>query len=291
VANVLKLGIPKGSLEEATVSLFKQAGYSIGISSRSYYPSIDDKEVSCMLIRSQEMARYVQDGVLDCGLCGYDWVVENDADVELVCRLEYSKVSNNPARWVLAVPNDSPIQSVKDLEGKRVATELVGGTKRWLAKHGVTAHVEFSWGATEVKPPVLADAIVEITETGSSLKANNLRIVETILETSTQFIAGRKAWADPWKREKIENMVLLLQGALLARKMVGLKMNVATADEAKVLALLPALKNPTRSALAKGDWVALETVIEETQVRELIPRLRKAGAQGLVEYPLNKILI
>jgi ATP phosphoribosyltransferase len=287
----LKLGIPKGSLEEATVSLFKQAGYSIGISSRSYYPSIDDKEISCMLIRSQEMARYVQDGVLDCGLCGYDWVVENDADVELVCRLEYSKASNSPARWVLAVPNDSPIQGVKDLEGKRVATELVGGTKRWLAKHGVTAHVEFSWGATEVKPPVLADAIVEITETGSSLKANNLRIVETILETSTQFIAGRKAWADPWKREKIENMVLLLQGALLARKMVGLKMNVATADEAKVLALLPSLKNPTRSALAKGDWVALETVIEETQVRELIPKLRKAGAQGLVEYPLNKILI
>ena len=291
MANVLKLGIPKGSLEEATVSLFKQAGYSIGISSRSYYPSIDDKEISCMLIRSQEMARYVQDGVLDCGLCGYDWVVENDADVELVCRLEYSKASNSPARWVLAVPNDSPIQGVKDLEGKRVATELVGGTKRWLAKHGVTAHVEFSWGATEVKPPVLADAIVEITETGSSLKANNLRIVETILETSTQFIAGRKAWADPWKREKIENMVLLLQGALLARKMVGLKMNVATADEAKVLALLPSLKNPTRSALAKGDWVALETVIEETQVRELIPTLRKAGAQGLVEYPLNKILI
>jgi ATP phosphoribosyltransferase len=291
VANVLKLGIPKGSLEEATVSLFKQAGYSIGISSRSYYPSIDDKEVSCMLIRSQEMARYVQDGVLDCGLCGYDWVVENDADVELVCRLEYSKASNNPARWVLAVPNDSPIQGVKDLEGKRVATELVGGTKRWLAKNGVTAHVEFSWGATEVKPPVLADAIVEITETGSSLKANNLRIVETILETSTQFIAGRKAWADPWKREKIENMVLLLQGALLARKMVGLKMNVAAADEAKVLALLPSLKNPTRSALAKGDWVALETVIEETQVRELIPKLRKAGAQGLVEYPLNKILV
>ena len=291
MANVLKLGIPKGSLEEATVSLFKQAGYSIGISSRSYYPSIDDKEISCMLIRSQEMARYVQAGVLDCGLCGYDWVVENDADVELVCRLEYSKASNSPARWVLAVPNDSPIQGVKDLEGKRVATELVGGTKRWLAKHGVTAHVEFSWGATEVKPPVLADAIVEITETGSSLKANNLRIVETILETSTQFIAGRKAWADPWKREKIENMVLLLQGALLARKMVGLKMNVATADEAKVLALLPSLKNPTRSALAKGDWVALETVIEETQVRELIPKLRKAGAQGLVEYPLNKILI
>jgi len=291
VANVLKLGIPKGSLEEATVSLFKQAGYGISISSRSYYPSIDDKEISCMLIRSQEMARYVQDGVLDCGLCGYDWVVENDADVELVSRLEYSKVSNNPARWVLAVPNDSPIQSVKDLEGKRVATELVGGTKRWLAKNGVKAHVEFSWGATEVKPPVLADAIVEITETGSSLKANNLRIVETILETSTQFIAGRKSWADPWKREKIENLVLLLQGALLARKMVGLKMNVAAADEAKVLALLPSLKNPTRSSLAKGDWVALETVIEETQVRDLIPRLRKAGAQGLVEYPLNKILI
>jgi len=291
VANVLKLGIPKGSLEEATVSLFKQAGYSIGISSRSYYPSIDDKEVNCMLIRSQEMARYVQDGVLDCGLCGYDWVVENDADVELVCRLEYSKVSNNPARWVLAVPNDSNIKSVKDLEGKRIATELVGGTKRWLAKNGVSAHVEFSWGATEVKPPVLADAIVEITETGSSLKANNLRIVETILETSTQFIAGRKAWADPWKREKIENMVLLLQGALLARKMVGLKMNVEAANEATVLGLLPALKNPTRSPLAKGDWVALETVIEETQVRDLIPKLRKAGAQGLVEYPLNKILI
>jgi ATP phosphoribosyltransferase len=291
MANILKMGIPKGSLEEATVTLFRQAGYQINISSRSYYPTIDDKEINCMLIRSQEMARYVEDGVLDCGLCGHDWVVENDADVESVARLEYSKATSNPAKWVLAVPNDSPIKSVQDLQGKRVATELVGGTKRWLARHGVTAQVEFSWGATEVKPPVLADAIVEITETGSSLKANNLRIVETVLETSTVFIAGKKTWADPWKREKIENMVLLLQGALLARKMVGLKMNVSAADEAKVLALLPALKNPTRSALTTGDWVALETVIEETQVRDLIPKLKKAGAQGLVEYPLNKILI
>jgi ATP phosphoribosyltransferase len=290
MSNVLKLGIPKGSLQEATIGLFKQAGYAIAASSRSYFPVVDDRELSCMLIRSQEMARYVQDGVLDCGLCGHDWVVENGADVEEVAELNYSKATSRPARWVLAVPEDSPIRSVKDLQGKKVATELVGVTRQYLQKNKVKAQVEFSWGATEVKPPTLADAIVEITETGSSLKANKLRIVETVMESNTRMVVNKTAWKDAWKRHKIENMVILLQGALQARGMVGLKMNVAKKDVEKVLALLPALKNPTQSPLAKGSWVALETVIEEALVRDLIPKLKRAGAEGLVEYPLNKVI-
>lgn len=287
---VLKLGIPKGSLEEATVELFKKAGYLINLSSRSYYPGIDDPEMKCMLIRSQEMARYVEDGVLDCGLCGHDWVVENDSNVTEVAELNYSKATDQMSRWVLCVPENSPIKSVKDLQGKRIATELVGFTKRWLAKNKVKAEVEFSWGATEVKPPDLADAIVEITETGSSLRANKLRIIETVLETNTRFIVNKKAWKDSFKKEKIENLVLMLQGALLARRMVGLKMNVQKSDLEKVLKILPAMKNPTIAPLAKGDWVDVDTVIEEKQARDLVPRLKRAGAQGLVEYPLNKVI-
>jgi ATP phosphoribosyltransferase len=284
------LGIPQGSLQEATVSLFKQAGYAISISSRNYFPSIDDKEINCMLIRSQEMARYVQDGVLDCGLCGHDWVVENEADVEEVAELKYSKATSRPARWVLAVPEKGDIQSVKDLQGKKIATELVGVTRQYLKKNKVDAHVEFSWGATEVKPPTLADAIVDITETGSSLRANNLKIIDTIMESTTRLVVNKAAWKDEWKRHKVENLIILLQGALQARGMVGLKMNVAKKDLKAVLALLPAMKNPTQSPLTEGDWVALETVIEEAQVRELIPQLKRAGAQGLVEYPLNKVI-
>lgn len=290
MSNVLKLGIPAGSLQEATIALFKQAGYVVRASSRNYFPAIDDKEITCMLIRSQEMARYVQEGVLDCGLCGHDWVVENGAQVEEVAELSYSKATSLPARWVLAVPESSAIHSVKDLQGKKIATELVGVTKQYLAKHKVKATVEYSWGATEVKPPTLADAIVEITETGSSLKANNLRIIDTVLESTTRLVVNKKAWKEEWKRHKIENMVILLQGALLARGMVGLKMNVAKKDVPKVLALLPAMKNPTQSPLTQGDWVALETVIEEAQVRDLVPKLKRAGAQGLVEYPLNKVI-
>jgi len=290
MSNLLKLGVPKGSLEEATVELFKKAGYGITISSRSYYPSVDDAEMKCMLIRSQEMARYVEDGVLDCGLCGHDWVVENDSDVIEFAELNYSKATDQMAKWVLCVPEASPVKSVKDLQGKKIATELVGYTKRWLEKNKVKAEVEFSWGATEVKPPDLADAIVEITETGSSLKANKLRIVETVLETNTRFIVNKKAWKDSWKREKIENLVMMLQGALLARRMVGLKMNVEKKNLKKVLSILPAMKNPTVAPLAKGPWVDVDTVIEEKQSRELIPKLKRAGAQGLVEYPLHKVI-
>ena len=290
MSNLLKLGIPKGSLEEATVELFKKAGWQIATSSRSYYPTTDDAELKCMLIRSQEMARYVEDAVLDCGLCGHDWVVENNADVTEVAELNYSKASDQMSRWVLCVPENSPIKSVKDLKGKKIATELVGYTKRWLEKNKVKAEVEFSWGATEVKPPDLADAIVEITETGSSLRANNLRIIETVLETNTRFIANKAALKDKWKREKIETLVMMLQGALLARRMVGLKMNVEKKNLAKLLSILPAMKNPTVAPLAKGDWVDVDTVIEEKQARELIPALKRAGAQGLVEYPLHKVI-
>jgi ATP phosphoribosyltransferase len=290
MANLLKLGIPKGSLEEATIELFKKAGYAITTSNRSYYPSIDDTEIKCMLIRSQEMARYVEDGVLDCGLCGHDWVLENDAKVLEIAELNYSKATDQMSRWVLCVPESSPIQTVKDLKGKKIATELVGFTERWLAKKGVRAHVEFSWGATEVKPPDLADAIVEITETGSSLRANKLRIVETVLETNTRFIVNQACWKDSWKKEKVENLVTMLQGALLARRMVGLKMNVEKKNLKKVLSLLPAMKNPTIAPLAAGPWLDVDTVIEERQSRELVPRLRRAGAQGLVEYPLNKVI-
>jgi ATP phosphoribosyltransferase len=287
----LKLGIPKGSLEAATVDLFRRAGFNITTSTRSYFPAIDDEEIDCMLIRAQEMARYVEDGVLDAGLTGYDWIMESGAQVTTVSDLVYSKQSFKKVRWVLAVPESSPVQSVKDLEGKIVATELVGFTERYLKQHGVTAKVEFSWGATEVKPPDLADAIVEVTETGSSLRANKLRIVETLMESNTQFIANVKAWDDAWKRRKIEDIKMLLEGAIAALGKVGLMMNVQRFDLNRVLAVLPSLKNPTVSPLADGDWVALNTILDEATVRRIIPRLKEAGAQGIVEYPLNKIVI
>jgi len=289
-ANLLKLGIPKGSLEQATVDLFTRAGFQINISSRSYYPTVDDAELKLMLIRSQEMSRYVQDGILDCGLCGHDWVVENQSDVLELAELNYSKATDTMARWVLCVPENSPVKTVKDLQGKRIATELVGGTKRYLAKHNVKAQVEFSWGATEVKCPDLADAIVDITETGSSLRANKLRIVDTILETNTRLVVNKASWKDKFKRTKIENLVMLLQGALVAKRMVGLMMNVQKKDLKKILGLLPSMKNPSISPLAKGDWLDVVTVIDEKQARELIPTLKRAGAQGLVEYPLNKVI-
>lgn len=287
----LKLGIPKGSLENATIDLFRRAGFSITTSSRSYFPAIDDPEIECMMIRAQEMARYVEDGVLDAGLTGHDWIMETDADVEKVSDLIYSKQSFRSVRWVLAVPESSSIQSVKDLEGKIIATELVKFTERYLAKNGVKAKVEFSWGATEVKPPVLADAIVEVTETGSSLRANKLRIVETLLESNTQFIANKDSWKSEWKRRKIEDIRLLLEGAIAALGKVGLMLNVEKKDLEKVLSVLPALKNPTISPLADGAWVAVNTILDEITVRTFIPRLKEAGAQGIVEYPLNKIVM
>jgi ATP phosphoribosyltransferase len=287
----LKLGIPKGSLENATVDLFRRAGFQITIGSRSYFPSIDDPEIECMLIRAQEMARYVEDGVLDAGLTGRDWVEENDAKVHAVADLVYSKASFGKVRWVLAVPESSPVQSVKDLEGKIIATELVAATKRYLKANGVTAKVEFSWGATEVKPPVLADAIVEVTETGSSLKANNLRIVETLMESNTQLIANLDAWKDDWKRRKLTDIKMLLDGAIAALGKVGLMLNVEKWNLAAVLAVLPALKKPTISHLSDEEWLALNTILDETTVRTIIPRLKEAGAQGIVEYPLNKIVM
>lgn len=289
--SVLKLGIPKGSLQDATVDLFRRAGFNISVNSRSYYPGIDDPEIQCMLIRAQEMARYVENGILDAGLTGHDWVQENDAKVEVLSNLVYSKQSFRNVRWVLAVPESSEIRSVKDLEGKRVATELVNTTKRWLASHGVSANVEFSWGATEVKPPDLADAIVEVTETGSSLRANKLRIVETMLESNTQFIANTAAWQDDWKRRKLQDLLLLLEGAINALSKVGLMMNVERANLPKVLEALPALKQPTISSLSDDAWVAINTIVEEVTVRSIIPRLKEAGAQGIVEYPLNKIVL
>jgi ATP phosphoribosyltransferase len=288
--NVLRLGIPSGSLQEATAELFKKAGYNIRFPARSYYPTIDDDEIECLLIRAQEMARYVENGVIDAGLTGFDWIIENRADVHEVAELVFSKVSRRPVRWVLAVPNDSPVRSVHDLTNKRIATEAVNLTTDYLSRHGVRAAVEFSWGATEVKPPRLADAIVEITETGSSLAANNLRIVDTVLESTTRFIANHRSWADAWKREKIEHVVLMLQGVLNAEGRVGLMMNVKRSDLANVLSLLPALKNPTISALADDQWVAVNTILEEKVVRDILPRLKSAGAQGVVEYPLNKII-
>lgn len=290
--NVLKLGLPAGSLQEATADLFRKAGYKITFASRSYYPTIDDPEIHCTLIRAQEMARYVRDGSLDCGLTGHDWVVENDAqnDVTELAELVFSKVSRRPVRWVLAVPNDSPIREPKDLQGKRIATEVVNITRKWLAGFGVTANVEFSWGATEVKPPKLADAIVEVTETGSSLRANNLRIVADILQSTTRFIANPKAAADPWKRAKMDDLVLMLRGAMAAEGKVGLMMNVRKTDLQQVLGVLPALQKPTISALSDPEWADVMTIIAEDTVRHLIPRLKAAGACGIVEYPLNKII-
>ena len=287
----LKLGIPKGSLENATIDLFRRAGFNITTSSRSYFPSIDDPEIECMLIRAQEMARYVEDGILDAGLTGLDWVAESEASVETVVDLIYAKQSFGKVRWVLAVPESSPFNSVKDLEGKIIATELVATTKRYLAKNGVTAKVEFSWGATEVKPPVLADAIVEVTETGSSLRANKLRIVETILESNTQLIANKSSYADDWKRRKLGDIKLLLEGAIAALGKVGLMLNVRKDNLDAVLGVLPALKKPTISHLSDEDWLAVNTILDELTVRKIIPRLKEAGAQGIVEYPLNKIVM
>jgi ATP phosphoribosyltransferase len=287
----LKLGIPKGSLENATVELFRRAGFQITINSRSYFPAIDDPEIECMLIRAQEMARYVEDGVLDAGLTGRDWVEENEAKVENVADLIYAKQSFGKVRWVLAVPESSAIHSVKDLEGKIIATELVAATKRYLERNGVTAKVEFSWGATEVKPPTLADAIVEVTETGSSLRANNLRIVETVLESNTQLIANTAAWKDAAKRRKLEDIRMLLQGAINALGKVGLMLNVEKGNLERVLSVLPALKRPTISTLSEDGWLAVNTILDESTVRTIIPRLKEAGAQGIVEYPLNKIIM
>ena len=289
--NRLKLGLPKGSLQEASLQLLRRAGYEITVNPRSYFPAVDDSEMECMLIRAQEMARYVEDGILDAGMTGKDWILENEANVIEVADLIYAKQTFGKVRWVLAVPDKSPFQSVKDLEGKTIATELVGVTKRYLIENGVKARVEFSWGATEVKPPVLADAIVEVTETGSSLRANGLRIVETVLESNTKLIANVNSWEDAWKREKIQTLVMLLQGAIEAAGKVGLMLNVRRADLKNVLAQLPALKRPTISDLSDSDWVAVNTVIEEKTAREIIPRLKAANAQGIVEYPLNKIVV
>jgi ATP phosphoribosyltransferase len=287
----LKLGIPKGSLENATIDLFRRAGFNITTSSRSYFPAIDDPEIECMLIRAQEMARYVEDGVLDAGLTGRDWVEESEAQIETVADLIYAKQSFGKVRWVLAAPEASSFRTVQDLQGKVIATELVATTKRYLAKNGVQAKVEFSWGATEVKPPELADAIVEVTETGSSLRANKLRILETVLESNTQLIANRESWKDEWKRRKLEDIRMLLEGAINALGKVGLMLNVRSQDLATVLAVLPALKNPTISQLSDQEWLAVNTILDESTVRTIIPRLKEAGAQGIVEYPLNKIVM
>jgi ATP phosphoribosyltransferase len=288
--NVLKLGIPKGSLEEATVNLFAKAGYQIKISSRSYFPSIDDDEIECMLIRAQEIARYVADGVLDAGLTGKDWVLENRVDVEDVADLVYSKVSARPVRWVLAVPNDSPIKTVKDLQGKRIATEVVNMTTDYLKKHGVTASVEFSWGATEVKPPKLADAIVEVTETGNSLRANNLRILDTLMESNTKFIMNKDAFKDEWKKNKVDRLVLMLKGAMAANKKVGMMMNVPRKSLDAVMKILPPEVKPTLANLTDENWVDLTVILEEKLVREIVPDLKSAGAEDIVEFPLNKII-
>lgn len=287
----LKLGIPKGSLENATIELFRRAGFNITTSSRSYFPAIDDPQIECMLIRAQEMARYVEDGVLDAGLTGRDWIEESEAKVHAVADLIYAKQSFGKVRWVLAVPEASSFQTVKDLEGKIIATELVSTTKRYLAANGVTAKVEFSWGATEVKPPVLADAIVEVTETGSSLRANKLRIIETVLESNTQLISNVDSWCDDWKRRKLEDIRMLLEGAINALGKVGLMLNVRKECLSAVLGILPALKKPTISNLSDDEWVAVHTILDENTVRNIIPRLKEAGGQGIVEYPLNKIVM
>lgn len=287
----LRLGIPKGSLQEATLQLFARAGWRIAVNSRSYFPTVDDPEIKCLLIRAQEMARYVETGALDAGITGRDWVLETGADVAEVAELLYAKQRMTRVRWVLAVPEDSPIQSVHDLGGKVVATEVVRLTRDFLARHGVNARVEFSWGATEVKVPQLADAIVEVTETGASLHAHHLRIVDTVLESATLFIANRAAWEEPQTREKISNIVLLLQGAIAAYTKVGLMLNVRREHLPTVLAVLPALKNPTISELSDPEWVAVNTIVDEEIVRQIIPRLKAAHAQGIVEYPLNKIVL
>lgn len=290
MANTLKLGIPKGSLQEATFELMKKAGWTVRSSSRSYFPSIDDPELEITLVRAQEMARYVEDQVIDAGLTGIDWVLESGCRVKKVADLVYAKQGMRKVRWVLAVPENSKIKTLKDLKGKRIATELVNFSRKWLKENKVNAKVEFSWGATEAKPPVLADAIIELTETGSSLKANHLRIIETVLESNTVVIANAPCLEDSWKKEKLNNLILLLQGALEAEAKVGLKMNLMKSRLSYMLSALPALQTPTVSELANPDWVALETIIDEKVVRDLIPKLKKAGARGIVEYPLNKVI-
>src|SRR6266480_4385907 len=287
---VLKFGLPKGSLQDAAIAKLAKAGWNIQVSSRSYVPYVDDDELVIRLIRAQEISRYVEHGYLDCGITGHDWVQENGSDVHEVGEFLFSKATRQPARWVLAVPESSPIESVKDLEGKRVATEVVNLTKKYLREQGVKAEVEFSWGATEVKAHELVDAIVEITETGSSLRANKLRVIDTLLVSTPRLIANHASWKDKWKRRKIETLALLLQGALEAEAKVGLKMNIAEKNLAKLLKSLPALRNPTVSKLSQPGWVAVETIIDEHVVRELIPQLKSAGAEGIIEYPLNKVV-
>ena len=287
---LIKLGIPAGSLQESTAALFRKAGYNIKFSSRSYFPRIDDEEIECLLIRAQEMARYVEDGILDAGITGYDWIQETQADVHEICELVFSKVSRRPVRWVLCVPNDSPVQTVKDLEGQRIATEAVGLTEAFLEKHGVKAKVEFSWGATEVKPPKLADAIVEVTETGNSLRANNLRIVAEVLQSTTRFISNKTSWQDEQKRRKLKNIALMLQSCLAAEDKVGLMMNVHRRDLEAVLKLLPALQTPTISQLSDPDWVDVNTIVDESVVRNTVPELKALGARGIVEYNITKII-
>ena len=289
--SLLRLGIPKGSLQDATVDLLARAGWKVTLSSRSYVPTIDDPEMDCLVVRAQEMARYVESGALDAGITGHDWVEETRADVVELAELIYAKQRLARVKWVLAVPEDSAIREPRDLEGKVIATEVVGITEKYLARHGVKARVEFSWGATEVKAPELADAIVEVTETGSSLRANHLRILDTVLESSTVFIMNRKSADDPTKREKAESLVLMLQGAIAAASKVGLMLNVRRENLAGVLKVLPALKNPTISELSDADWVAVNTIVEEAVVRQILPRLKAAKAQGIVEYPLNKIVL
>jgi ATP phosphoribosyltransferase len=284
------LGLPKGSLQEATFNMMRKAGFNVSAGSRSYVPSVDDPELNCRLIRPQEISRYVELGLLDAGITGFDWIYENGSDVVEVGEMCYSKATSRPVRWVLAVPNDSPVQSVRDLQGKRIATEAVGLTRRYLAQHGVEAEVEFSWGATEVKAPELVDAIVELTETGSSLRANNLRIVETILTSTTRLIANKKAWADPDKKRKIEQFSMLMQGALAAESRVLIKLNVSDANLERVIAILPSLHAPTINKLNDDAWFAIESVIEESVVRDIVPPLREAGAEGIIEIPLNKVI-
>ena len=290
-ANKLKLGIPKGSLQDATIALFERAGWRIFANGRSYFPTIDDVEIECMLVRAQEMARYVEHGALDAGLTGRDWVLENESDVASITSLTYSKQSRQTVKWVLAVPEDSPFQKPEDLAGKIIATELVEFTKRYFASKNIPVKVEFSWGATEVKPPTLADAIVEVTETGSSLRANRLRIIETLMESETQLIANKRAYADTWKREKIDNISLMLNAAIAAQGRVGLMMNAQKSELEAILAVLPALNSPTISQLRNPAWVALNTILDETLVRDVIPKLKVAGATGIVEYPLSKVVI
>ena len=291
MANKLKLGIPKGSLQDATIALFARAGWQIYANGRSYFPSIDDKEIECMLIRAQEMARYVEKGVLDAGLTGIDWVVESALDVKSVASLIYSKQSRQKVRWVLAVPEDSPYQKAEDLSGKTIATELVEVSKRYFAAKNIPVKVEFSWGATEVKPPTLADAIVEVTETGSSLRANHLRIIDTVMESETHLIANQSAYNDTWKKHKIDSLALMLQAAISAQGQVGLMLNVEKANLPAVLSVLPALNSPTVSELSNSSWVAVNTILEEGVVREVVPMLKAYGATGIVEYPLNKVVL